>query len=184
MLVVSGVTLVVAYFLPSTLAVIVFSACIGYLLSLNLGDLCNQLINWCKSKQRNRLQVLHSQSEMASKPGFGWRWGWKEALVHFVMTLVIGGISFVCTFYSTSANVTVYNILGYGMIGVRISLKVSGDVQSVYAFFGMWRNKLFPESVQNMSAYSKRKKNLHRVAYIYRILLRAGNNQVINHKGN
>ncbi|XP_071796734.1 pecanex-like protein 4 isoform X1 [Asterias amurensis] len=173
MLVVSGVTLVVAYFLPSTITVIVFSACIGYLLSLNLGDLCNQLIDWCKSKQRNRLQVLHSQSEPPSKPGLGWRWGWKEALVHFVTTLVIGGISFVCSFYSNSANVTVFNILGYGMIGLRFLLKILGDVQSVYVFFGLWRNKLFPESVQNMSAYTKRKRTLHRVSFVYRILLRA-----------
>ncbi|XP_038071553.1 pecanex-like protein 4 [Patiria miniata] len=173
MLLASGVTLLIAYFLPSDIGIVVFSACVGYLLSLDLSSLFNQLIDWCKSRQHNRLQSLNNQSRAVSKQSFGWKWGWRETLVHFVTLLVIGGISFTCAYFRASASETLRNILGYGMVAARCLLKVLGDAQSVYVFFGLWRNKLFPASIQNTSTYSKRKRILHRLSYLYRIFLHA-----------
>ncbi|XP_022086060.1 pecanex-like protein 4 [Acanthaster planci] len=173
MLLASGITLVVAYFLPSEVGTVIFSACAGYVLSLDLSSLFNQILDWRRARQHNRLQSLNSQLGAKTQRAFGWRWGWREILVHFVTLLLIGGLSFTCAYLRASASVTVFNILGYGLVALRCLLKILGDVQSVCLFFGLWRNKLYPESIQNTSTYSKRKTILHRLSYAYRTLFHA-----------
>ena len=185
MLVVSCLTVVVAYFLHSLIAVAVFCACFGYILSLDLSALCNQLVNFCKSKIQKKkttpnngaiVTTDENQSQFSSHIGFGWQWGWKELLVHFVMLILIGGIAGACSYVTsqtTNVNNAVYHGLGYTLIGLLVIEEIFDIIQSVY-IFGIFRNPLFPCNVQSTELYSRRKRLLHRISYIWRILSNIG----------
>ena len=183
MLMLSGLTLLVAYFLPSTLAVAVFCSCIGYILSLDLSTLCNQIINLCRKKIQKRQSKTNSgtvtdgnnfyQSQFTSHVGVGWRWGWKECLLHFLMLIAVGGISGICSHLASNSSSAVYYGLGYTLVGLSVVEELLQLVQSVY-IFGIFRNPLFPCNVQSSDMFSRRKRLLHRIGYLWRGLSNIG----------
>ncbi|XP_071482865.1 pecanex-like protein 4 [Diadema antillarum] len=178
----SLVVVVVAYFLPSVLVAIVFSACLGYILSLDLSSLANQILS--SIQQSMKKQANHSPSHRAKteaqsgpkvKKGLGWGWGWREFLINLIMLLGVGAVAGVCSNFSpstcTSTSAVVRRALGYVVISLAVLVKVLGDLQMVYICFGMLRNKLFPDSINSSLKYSTRKRRLHRLGYVRRFLL-------------
>ncbi|XP_002735175.1 pecanex-like protein 4 [Saccoglossus kowalevskii] len=157
------IVFLIAFYTNNTMAIVLTAACTGYLLSLDLPNLASQLISKC----RKRPTIEH-------KPvGFGWSTGWKECLVYFGMFLVVGAISGVCSNSISSSNTSIYNALGYAIMGLLVLAKLLTDAQLVFVGFGLCRNPLYPSSTQSMVPYQKRKKVLHGVGYIRRIILDA-----------
>ena len=178
MLLLSVIQLTITYFLPSTLAVAVFCACVGYILSLDLATVCSQIYNGCRRKMQTgstptNVTIL-SQPQTSSYHGLGWHWGWKECLVHVVMLVAIGAISGVCSHFASSlSDDTVTQALGYVLVGLLVLVKVLGWLQSVY-LFGVWRNPLFPCNVQSTDVYNRRKRHLNRIGYVRRFVTMIG----------
>ncbi|XP_063959020.1 pecanex-like protein 4 [Lytechinus pictus] len=184
MFVISVIISVIANFIPTPLAIIVFSACLGYILSLDLSILANQVmafIKRCIQKPTNHSpshkrkcspeqDALEADTEL-NDAGLGWRFGWRELLINTCMVTVVGAVSGVCVHFSSSVAPSVVRGLGYAVISLMMLVKIMGSCQQVFIFWGMFRNKLYPDSITSTQKYSSRKRKLYRLGLIKRFLV-------------
>ena len=87
-----------AYYINCSLGSVILSACLGYILSTDLGGLGSQFLNLCYNRNkvsasRAELRQETSQERSRSQRSFLWRWGVLEFLYHFVMLAVVGVVS-------------------------------------------------------------------------------------------
>ena len=169
---VAVVLTIALFFIPHGFITVILASGSGYILSLNLGLLGNQILKKCRKNHVKSIKIIEDGSQTDFE--FGWRWGWKEALGHVCFTLIVLGISFVTNFFLAPSGSTIVNILGYVILPLFALMKLLGDLQCVYVFFGVWRNKLFPESVQRTTIFNKRKKQLKYLGYIRRAIVDLG----------
>lgn len=159
-----------AYFMPSCLATVLVSALFGYLLSIDLGGLVNQIIHTCRSRNK----VSDDQGVIAMDmriKGFLWRWGVLEFLYHFIMLAVVGVTAGLLNVNSHTISGDVWRILGYVIIGFCVVEKILRDLQNVYIFFGLLRNWLFPKSSHLGKIFLDRRKMLKPLGVVRRIIV-------------
>lgn len=162
-----------AYFLPSCLGTVLISALFGYLLSVDLGGLMNQIIHIC----RNRNKVSDDQGVIAmdmKMKGFLWRWGVLEFLYHALMLTLVGVTAGLLNVNSHTIDGDVWRILGYVIIGLCVVEKLLRDLQNVYIFFGLLRNCLFPRASHIGKTFLSRKKMLKPLGVTRRIIVNWG----------
>lgn len=162
-----------AYFMPSCLATVLVSALFGYLLSIDLGGLVNQIIHTCRSRNK----VSDDQGVIAMDmriKGFLWRWGVLEFLYHFIMLAVVGVTAGLLNVNSHTISGDVWRILGYVIIGFCVVEKILRDLQNVYIFFGLLRNWLFPKSSHLGKIFLDRRKMLKPLGVVRRIIVNWG----------
>ena len=98
MLSLSVATFLGAYYISTSLGSVILSACLGYILSTDLGGLGSQLLTLCYNRNkvstsRAELRQETSQERSRSQRSFLWRWGVLEFLYHFVMLAIVGVVS-------------------------------------------------------------------------------------------
>lgn len=156
MFVLSSLVVVVVIFIThSTVIVIITAACVGFVLSLDIFGFVLQL--------RVKLNSLCTKKPMT-------QWRLKEVIIFIVMFFLTGVIAGVSSHFSSSADTHIFQSFCFVFLVLLVSLKVLGDVQSVSIFFGLFRNPLFPASIESARIFHKRKKNLTYVGILHQAL--------------
>ena len=166
MVIVSVSVYLAAYFIPQGLVTVAIMSVFGYLLSLDWGGIGSQILAVCFP------QCTGFQMD-EDKPGFMWKWGIFEALYHVLMLGVAVATALVVNLYlATDSSAKDYSdYFGYVIMGLLVIELILADVQSVYVIFGLWRNKLYPASVQRTTIFRKGKKKLNILGYIRRAIM-------------
>ncbi|XP_061168054.1 pecanex-like protein 4 [Saccostrea echinata] len=159
-----------AFFFSSCLETVLLASLCGYLLSTDLGGLGNQIIQTI----RNRNKVSDDQGVIAMDTGvkgFLWGWGVFEFLYHALMLALVGVTAGLLNSNSHTINGDVWRILGYVTIGLCVLEKILRDVQSVYIFFGLLRNRLFPRAARVGRPFHDRRRKMKVLGITRRIVL-------------
>ena len=163
---------VALYFIPLGLHTTVLLSVAGYLLAIDLPSLATKLLGFCcKACDKSSPEV------QANSGIFMWQWGLREAGFHFAMVVLTGGTAGVVNKFvliDSASDLKVGEYVGYCVIGIFIAELVLTEVQRVYVGVGLYRNKLYPASVQRTAIFNKGKKRLRIVGYIRRALVNFG----------
>ena len=161
------------YYIPVCFGTVVLSAACGYVLSIDLASLGNQLLALCRSKNKvNTSQFLRDSRQSQHNVGFGWTWGLSTWIYHIVMLAVACSVA-AATNYNHAHIDSKY--LGWCIVGICVVEKVSRDVQSVYVVCGLMRNYFFPHSCHHSNrAFLKAKGKLGIVGMFRRVLFHLG----------
>ncbi|XP_041352688.1 pecanex-like protein 4 [Gigantopelta aegis] len=150
-----------AYFIPSVLGTVILSACMGYILSTNLGGLGFQVWKSCRTKNRvSSSQNIKEARNPRQNTGFLWSWTLSTFLYHIIMVLLVGTVAATLNYFHKDLGADVRTSLGYVIIGLCVAEKVLRDAQNVCIVFGFLRNALFPHSTQREEIFKRRKKHL------------------------
>lgn len=162
-----------AYFVDVGLTSVLVCSLFGYILSLDLAGLGLQFMNFIKN--RNRIAADPGDLQIIpNKWQFLWTWGVLEGVFHFVMLAIVGVISGLLNYNSTSFETSVWKNLGYAVIGVCVAEKIFRDSQNVFLIFGLVRNGLYPKSVLSQRTFSNGKRKLKVLGVVRRILVNWG----------
>ena len=96
----------------------------------------------------------------SDKLSFKW-FDWSFGYFMFLMALVASILPFCLTYYletTSDSKFQAQQILLYIGLGLFVLSKMLGDIQSVYVFFGLIRNPLYPKSALSGANEKKRKK--------------------------
>lgn len=161
MFIISAGTPVVAYFLPSTIGVVLFLTGLGFLLSLNLSAMSVVL--------RHRVGSRHEA--FTGSPGH--RFGWKECLlcitVLAVALLEAGLLHRYASFPEVSRSSS-QSAVGYVLMALLSVLWILRETQSIY-ILGIFRNPFYPKDVQAASVFFDKQNKLLRIGAVRWILL-------------
>ena len=155
MFVLSSLVVVVVIFITHSTVIVITAACVGFVLSLDIFGFVLQL--------RVKLNSLCTKKPMT-------QWRLKEVIIFIVMFFLTGVIAGVSSHFSSSADTQIFQSFCFVFLVLLVSLKVLGDVQSVSIFFGLFRNPLFPASIESARIFHKRKKNLTYVGILHQAL--------------
>ena len=162
----SAIFFLIIYFLSSGYVMMALMAGFGYMLSIDIGGLIGQIVHKCKKNK-----VAHSEH---TNTGFLWHWTWKESVFHISVTFVVGGLaggmSYICTNYSSGA-AGINNYIGLAIVGLLVLELILADIQKVYLCFGLVRNCVYPRSVLKSALFKLRKKKLNGFGYLRRVLV-------------
>ncbi|KAL3873202.1 hypothetical protein ACJMK2_036347 [Sinanodonta woodiana] len=162
------------YYLPSCLAKVVFTACFGYFLSTDLSGLGCQVIHFFQHRNKvsdSTMQLVSSIDKTSPEPKCLWRWGPLLFLYHFVILAIVGVEAGLLNYNSQWWSSAVMTVLGYCIIGLCVMEKILRDTQNVYIVFGLWRNMMFPSSLQRSTTFKTRKKWLKLVGMVRRAIV-------------
>lgn len=137
-------------------AIIIIAACFGYILSLDIFGLALQA--------RDTI----SKEKMSKHPVTPWRL--KEIIIFIAMLLLTAVVAGVSHNFSSSAH-KIFEAFGFTFVVLLILLKVLGDMQCVSIFFGLFRNPLYPASIESSGEFKKRKKTLRYTGLLRQTLL-------------
>ena len=162
------------FYMSSSLGAVLLAAMTGYVLSTDLGGLGAQIYHFIKYRNR----VSDDQGTVAvrgnsGKSHFLWKWGVLEFVYHFVLLAIVGVMAGLLNYNSTSFGSDVWKIIGYCIVGLCVTEKITRDIQGVYIFFGLWRNMLFPGSSSHRK-FLGRKRFLKPLGIIRRIITNWG----------
>ena len=93
MLILSVATFLGAYYIYSSLGSVILSACVGYILSTDLGGLGSQLLTFFTNRNKVSASMVELTPEVSKRRLFLWRWGILEFLYHIFMLAIVGVIS-------------------------------------------------------------------------------------------
>lgn len=111
--------------------------------------------------------LLSSSASHPTISGFLWSWHWSTACYHFAITVIAAAVAAVTNYYSSHISSVVF---GYCIIALCVVEKILRDVQSVFVFFGLWRNVLYPENSANLLDFKQRKRKLFVLGVLRRII--------------
>lgn len=160
MVLVSSILVFIATFIPNYMAILVLCGAFGYILSIDIFGMAAQLWNNCYSKH---VTVSY--------------FGVREGLIHLIMLSMT--ITFTAIGYHFSQDVGTshtanFEAFGFVFICMVVVIKVLGDIQGVYLFFGILRNPFYPKSIHTRHQFLVRKRHLAVASLFYHILLRYG----------
>ena len=160
-----------AHFIPNNLAILIIFVFFGYLLSSF--DLILLIENVFKKLSYNSIYPADiSNSETNKNKNLGL--DWKDWLFHFIfISLVL--ITSIVSFLLSEQNASSYSLqiettLLYIGIGIFIIVKILGDLQSVYIFFGIFRNPLFPKNCLNSSVTISQSVSINQHKLFFKII--------------
>lgn len=179
MIVMSTTVFLAVYFIPHGLVTVALMSLFGYLLSLDLGGFGNQLLSMCCSP-RDKHQVDEINT------GFLWKWGIFEFLYHVATLGIAVAVALLVNKFVTSEDAELAkdlsDYLAYVIMALLAIEVILSEVQSVYVLFGLWRNKLYPSSVQRTTIFKKGKRRLNVVGFIRRGIMNWGACSFFHHK--
>lgn len=170
----SGVA-VCNYFMPSTIAVVLFSMSMGFVLSLDL----SQISTLCKgSTEANRSQQLRGGFLGPPPPprSFGWTLGCREVLLYLGLLLLAGAEAGLLHHFLGSAPSPSFTsgpqaTVGYLLLILFCLCWALREVQGAYVFGGLILNPLYPKGMSNVQTFQQRNKGLYIAAAFRRILI-------------
>nr|XP_004649291.2 pecanex-like protein 4 [Jaculus jaculus]XP_045010349.1 pecanex-like protein 4 [Jaculus jaculus]XP_045010350.1 pecanex-like protein 4 [Jaculus jaculus] len=166
MFVISAATAVISYFIPSTIGVVLFMTGLGFLLSLNLSDMCfvfKHSVTRCRASTKSK--ALPSDSEK--------QFTWKECLVCIIMlglALLETGLLHQYAVFSQVSRSSSQAIVGCILMLLLLILCILREIQSIY-IFGLFRNPLYPKDVQAVTVFLEKQAKLLKIGVLRRILL-------------
>ncbi|NXP04791.1 PCX4 protein, partial [Thinocorus orbignyianus] len=166
MFLISAGTAIAAYFIPSTLGVILFMTGFGFILSLNLSEIGfafkhTMLSHLASSKSKNLHRGLRIQ------------FGWREFIFYLtVLTLALTEASLLHQFagFSSFSKASPQAIASYVLITLLVIMWILREIQRVY-LFGVFRNPFYPKDVKTVTVFMKKQRRLMKVGVVRRILL-------------
>ena len=159
MLILSSLTVVMATFIHNDTVAIILSACFGYILSTDIFGLFLQ--TWRSLDLRKTGRSKHAVA----------KWNWKETIVYIMMFALTAGTSAVSKHFSLDASFRMFNAFGFVFVAFTIIVKVLGDVQCVTIFIGLFRNPLYPRSIESAADFKKKKKYMRFVGLVRQLIL-------------
>ncbi|CAH2328742.1 pecanex 4 [Pelobates cultripes] len=163
-LVSAGVT-VSAYFIPSSLGLVLFITGFGFLLSLNLAEFGIIVQNYFS--RRFSLSKLSS-----SFNSFHPQMIWKESLFYFIVLIIslLEASLLHCFCSSVYSLQSPQAIVGYCLIVILVFLWLLQEIQGAY-LLGIIRNPFFQNDIRILNVFMKKQSRLQKVAIVRRILL-------------
>ena len=172
MVIISTCVYLAVNFIPHGLATVALMSLFGYLLSLDLGGLGSQLLSMCCSSSFTQNLITEETR------GFMWSWGILEFLYHIAILGVTVAIAVVLNKFVASDDVQLAkdssDYFAYAIIALFVIEVILSEVQNVYVLFGLWRNKLYPSSVQRTTIFQKGKSRLNVIGYVRRVIMNWG----------
>ncbi|XP_029806291.1 pecanex-like protein 4 [Suricata suricatta] len=166
MFIISAGTAVTAYFIPSTVGVVLFMTGLGLLLSLNLSDMG---FFFKHSVTGHRVGTKSKALPSGSEKQFTW----KECLFYIiVLVLALIETSLLHHFagFSQISQNSPQSIIGYILMILLIILWLLREIQSVY-IFGIFQNPFYPKDVQTVTLFLEKQRRLMKIGVIRWILL-------------
>ena len=168
MFVFSSLVVVMTTFITSNTANIMISACFGFILSVDIFGFALQA--------QDKLSSIDTKDPASC-------WKLKEVIIFAVMlslTAVVAGVS---SHFSSSGSLQIFESFGFVFLVLWVLVKILGDIQSVSIFFGLFRNPLYPASIDSSGEFKKRKKALKYVGLVRQGLLVYGKiyNNLLHH---
>ncbi|CAL9686501.1 unnamed protein product [Knipowitschia caucasica] len=170
----SGVA-VCNYFIPSTMALLLFSVSMGFLLSLDL----SQTRHFCNGSTETLRTLLGRGGSPAPPPpqsSFGWTLGCREILLYLALLLGAGVEAGLLHYFMGKVQFLGFVNGPQGMVGYLL-LVVFGlswvlrEVQGAYVFGGLFLNPFYPKGMSNIQTFKLRIKGLHIAAALRRFLI-------------
>ena len=157
MFILSSLVVVMATFINNSTAIIIIAACFGYILSLDIFSLALQARDTISKEKMSKHPVL--------------QWRLKEIIIFIAMLLLTAVVAGVSQHFSSSASREMFEAFGIAFVVLLLLLKVLGDLQCVSVFFGLFRNPLYPASIESSGEFKKRKKTLRYTGLLRQTLL-------------
>lgn len=170
----SGVA-VCNYFIPSTIAVLLFSISMGFLLSLDL----SQIRALCKSSTEAYSDQLRRGGSPAPPPppsSFGWTLGCREVLLYLTLLLVAGveaGLlhHFLGKVQPQSFVSGPQAPVWYLLLVIFCVCWVLREVQGAYVLGGLFLNPFYPKGISNIQTFKQCNRGLNMAAAFRRVLI-------------
>ena len=159
MFVLSSLVVVMVTFITHSTVIVVVSACFGFILSWDIFGFALQI--------RFKLNGSNTMKPMTMCRS-------KEAIIFIIMFFLTAVISGVSSHLSSLASSEIFQSFLYVFLVLLVSLKILGDVQAVSIIFGLFRNPIYPASIESTRIFSRRKRILKYVGLIHWALLVCG----------
>ena len=172
MVVLSVCSYLTVNFIPHGLVTVALMSVFGYFLSLDLGSLGAQILSMCCLAH----PTLGKSFVKDQNKGFLWSWGVREFLYHITMLVVIVTITVVMNKYVASDDDQqlagdLADYVAYAIVALLVIEILLSEIQTVYILFGLWRNKLYPSSVQRTTIFRKGKRRLGILGHVRRTIM-------------
>ena len=165
-----------AHFIPNDLAILIIFSLFGYVLSsvdlLFLFEkfftkIANNTIYPAETKTLGD-QTSKSQQKISHL-------NWKDWLFHLFMILFVLASSIIPfeLLYNTTDYTYIYRIqiiILHICIGLFVAIKVLGDLQGVYLFFGIFRNPFYPTNCINSSVKKNQTVSINQNRLFFKII--------------
>ncbi|XP_069772406.1 pecanex-like protein 4 [Narcine bancroftii] len=165
---VSAGVVITTFFIPNTLGVVLFTTGMGFILSLDLGQIETSFRFCCRTADPS-MKYPKSGSHR-----IGRQFGWKEILIYIIFLIMIlaeaGLLHFFARDLATSGR-SPQTILSYILIITLVGWKICQEIQGAFILFGLFRNPFFPKGIRTVEVFKQKRAILMRVALIQRILL-------------
>ncbi|XP_074852397.1 pecanex-like protein 4 isoform X2 [Carettochelys insculpta] len=164
MFLISAGTAIAAYFIPSTVGVVLFMTGFGFILSLNLSEMSLTCTH-------TMIRLSASNKAISRDPRI--RFGWREFFFYLiVLTLALIEASLLHHFagFSAFSRASPQAIVSYMLIILLIVMWILREIQGVY-LFGIFRNPFYPKDVRTVTVFMETQRSLMKVGVVRRILL-------------
>ncbi|XP_060030853.1 pecanex-like protein 4 isoform X2 [Erinaceus europaeus] len=161
MFIVSAGTVIISYFIPNTVGVVLFMTGLGFLLSLNLSEMVFSF----KCRIETKSKALPSGSDK--------QFIWKRCffyIIVLVLALLETGLLHHFAGFSQICKTSPQAIVGYLLTILLIALWILREIQSVY-IFGVFRNPFYAKDVQTVTLFLEKQTGLMRIGVVRWILL-------------
>lgn len=150
-----------SHFIPSSIVMVVIFTFFGYILSsidfLFIFELILVKIQTKNSKITPSDQLKDKKKNIPKKFPLNWKdWLYHSLIVLLALAVsVVTFILFDLNFTSSDTPFLIETILLYISLGILIVIKITGDFQSVFIFFGLIRNPFYPKYALSQSISKK-----------------------------
>ncbi|XP_038584536.1 pecanex-like protein 4 [Micropterus salmoides] len=162
------------YFIPSTLGVVFFSISMGFLMSLDLG----QIGTLCRGPRASFGDRGFRRGGSPPPPpsSFGWNLGCRELLLYLSLLLVAmteAGLlhHFLGSAQSQSWVMGPQAPVSYLLLVLFCLCWALREIQGAYVFGGVLLNPLYPKGMSSVQTFNQRNRGLYVAAAIRRVLL-------------
>ncbi|XP_038142143.1 pecanex-like protein 4 [Cyprinodon tularosa] len=162
------------YFIPSPLAVVLFSTSAGFVLSLDLSQVCTLCRRQRIPFRGHRLHGAGSSTFPLTS--FGWTLCCRELLLYFSLLLVaLAEAGLLHHFFASTQSQDLITgpqgPVSYLLITLFSLCWGLREIQGAYIVGGMFLNPLYPKGLSNVQSFKQKNTGLHVAAAIRRVLL-------------
>ncbi|KAK2489768.1 hypothetical protein MC885_013825 [Smutsia gigantea] len=164
--IISAGATVTSYFIPSSVAVVLFMTGLGFLLSLNLSDVSLVF-------KHSVIRHIVGTKSAALPSGSEKQFTWKECLFYIIiLVLALLETSLLHHFagFSQISKNSAQAIVGCILMILLVILWILREIQSVY-IFGIFRNPFYPKDMQTVTLFFEKQTRLVKIGVVRRILL-------------
>ncbi|XP_067119884.1 pecanex-like protein 4 [Centruroides vittatus] len=150
--------MLIIYFLQNWTTISIVASCSCYLLSLDLESICGQPLKRLYSNFSKK-NVNNQKASSSYK--------FKPFVFHIIMILVTGLEVWGCNQLDINQHQSeVWRICSIVTIAILIIVWLLGQLQRIYIFGGMIKNKFYPPNIQNVDLFQEKKKKFLSLRYL------------------